>query len=206
MDEYAYILGIMGAAIIIPIILLIALYVWESLIEYRILQMLNYDKPWFAWIPYARGYALVDIIPTPNGSDEIVYDGRGSFRINKKLMQFMWAIALCVSFIPNVGGWLSGLCTLFYMIPVYIFIFSTFEKKDPADSLAMGIISAIIGIVGLIMMTIDMRKARDNNIDLFNNNPYVYSINSAPGNGGYAQGGYNGGYGQPQGGYNGGFG
>lgn len=203
MSDYSYIFGMLGAAIAIPILIAIACYVWVSLVEYQMFQMLGYKYAWMAWIPFLRGYALSDIVPATSDTNEIVYDGKGTFRIGKQLFVWIWLIVYALGFIPAAGAFLTFIGVIFYMIPVYIFVFSTFEKKTPADALAMAIVSAIIPLVGIIIFTIDVKKARDMGTDLFNNNPYVYSINNAPKKpSGYTNGGYgqnmNNGYGPNQ--------
>ncbi len=191
MYSYYLLLTGLGALMVVIVIVAIGLYVWGSLVEYHMFQMLGYDKAWMAWIPAVRDYALCDIVPCPQNTNEIVYDGKGTFRIPKTLFIWLWAIGIAINFIPNVGPYLDGLLNIFYMIPVYIFVYSTFEKKAPSEALGLAIVSSIIPLVGLIMFTIDVKKAREMNIDLFNNNPYVYSINNAPSqNGGYSNGGY----------------
>lgn len=191
MYSYYLLLTGLGALMVVIVIVAIGLYVWGSLVEYHMFQMLGYDKAWMAWIPAVRDYALCDIVPCPQNTNEIVYDGKGTFRIPKTLFIWLWAIGIAINFIPNVGPYLDFLLNIFYMIPVYIFVYSTFEKKAPSEALGLAIVSSIIPLVGLIMFTIDVKKAREMNIDLFNNNPYVYSINNAPSkNGGYSNGGY----------------
>lgn len=159
--------GMLGAAgiavILFAVLICIAVYVATAYPLFVILKEVGYEYAWLAWIPICQYFTIVMAF---NAKDDPNLTIAG-IEIPRPLAGFAGVIAGVLGNIPFIG----------FIFPILAVIVNGFilaemydvcEDSEPGQNTAMGIISALVGIVAIIMFWKYMGKANRGEINLAN--------------------------------------
>lgn len=123
----------------------VGFYVIGSLSYVKALRYLGYANPWMAWIPILNCYAMADCVTNDNEDVYVV----GQIRVPGNIFKFWWlSFFICV--IPFIGQIATFVIMILCLATVYSKMYARIEGKSESDTLALGIVSAFIGIVPVI--------------------------------------------------------
>lgn len=121
------------------------LYAFHAGGEYVMLKRMQYDRPWFAWIPLCNLYALADV--ATEGMDEVrLY----KWNIPVMWFRFWYAGIIVLNMIPIIGGLASTALSIICFAMCYIKIFAYCENKCEEDVRVISYIAAIIPVVATV--------------------------------------------------------
>lgn len=125
-------------------------YVLYGISHMKALKALGYDKPWMAWIPFAKYWALAEVVL--NGEENM--NLLDSFNIPAMAFKLWWLIAYAVSFVPGVGGILNIVLHVICLGTCYVKIYARLDGKDERETQALGFVSGFFQIVAVIKFLI----------------------------------------------------
>ena len=130
---------------LIVIAFFVFIYVFTAKWHNKLLEYMEYENAWFAWIPILSNYALADMVCSWV-EEETVKLGNNS--ISKSFIRLYPIIALVVNFIPGIGQLASLIVYLLLGGYVYQQVFAVMEECDPEQCKGIGMISGWINIIG----------------------------------------------------------
>jgi hypothetical protein len=142
--------ALMGASAILVFIVMLAFYVVTSLGYMKALKQFGYPRAWFAWIPFARYYALADV--AVSGLDNVLLFNQLS--IPAMLYKFWWAVSLVAYFIPTIGRLIAMVIQVVFLGNTFVKLFARLDRTDEKSQQVLGYISGLIPFVAAIKFLI----------------------------------------------------
>lgn len=146
--DYKYGVNLGGTFFVIVIVILgifLAAYVIGAVAYQRGLRLCGYSKPWMAWIPFARQYALADAVGDADGNTTVL-----GFQIPSMVFNFWWVLQIAANWIPSVGTVISLVIGVICMGSCFGKMYSAIEGKAEEDTVAIGYVSGIFPIVAIV--------------------------------------------------------
>lgn len=143
--DSAAVLAALGIYLVFVLVIALVCYVLYALSHMKALKALGYDKPWMAWIPLANYWALADA--ALDGEDSIQLFG--SLSIPAIAFKLWWLIAIVVSFVPAVGGFLNFILMIICLGTCYIKMYARLDGRDEKEVQALGYVSGFLPIIAV---------------------------------------------------------
>lgn len=141
--------GLIMAIALFSIFVLGTSYVISSLAVMRMLKTLRYKNAYFAWIPFARSYALADVV-----SEDFEIFG---YIVPLEYFRFYFILPMfssMLSAVPFLGPILSTLLVfLLFYINAFLYqrIYAMLDGVEPEDTLLIAWVSVFIPVVPVLI-------------------------------------------------------
>ena len=164
---------------ILCILLIIPLYIVCALSEQKVLKLVSYRQYWFAWIPLANTYALMDAF-----KEVIIGFPLLNLNIGNLYFKIIYFVALVLTFIGaganKALGFLLFLILLLLNASIYTYIYAVMENTSLKDTKILGLISGIIPIIPVVKFLMYNQNNLVNNQIAYNiikSNTALYNSN-----------------------------
>lgn len=153
MDDFELIGAMMaiGFFAFIAIFLTLIGYVISSLLLMKVFKMAGYNKPVHAWIPFYNAYILASILSEGLDSVHVLFVDIPR-DLYKWCFLIIYAASLIISNIPFVGPFISLALSVIFYGDQNARVFALMSGKSVEDETAIGLISAFVYIVYIVMV------------------------------------------------------
>ena len=117
--------------------------------RYKVLKIYNYPYSWLAWIPFGSMFALSTVACEHNKKINMF-----GFEIDSDLFRLWAFLALLTSCIPFIGSVCYFGLNLLCETKVFQQIYARCENKTTEDTLDIGFLTGLFGIISVIKFLI----------------------------------------------------
>ena len=146
MDDFAVVMAVLGAYLVVIVVIVLAVYVLSSLAHMKALKALGYDKAWMAWIPLAQYYALADVAAGNQESVTLF----GSVSVPAILYKFWWIVWIVVSFVPVIGSIAAFAVIVVFLGNSYVKIYARLDGTSEQEQQVIGYLSGFLQIIAIV--------------------------------------------------------
>lgn len=180
---YDFLNALAAYMFIIFVFYLIAYFIFSAAI-YKVLVIMRYLNPWFAWIPWLRLYALGDICSQTTDRVYTVAD----IEVPNWVMRFGWILCSVVVFIPYLGALCSIVLNVIYYGTICDFLYKRIEGVKNTGLAVISGYFKIILVVKVFMWDKNNIKFVSASTDVY---PSRQGVNDNCCGGGFTGGNYN---------------
>ena len=150
-DNWGVIIAAMTGVFVVVSIIVLALYLISAFARYKYLKIRSYENAWFAFIPIANIWAIVEA--TYGRREKVIIYGWEAPAIVLKLWPIVtYALALIINIIPIIGNILSLLLYVLNVAVLAMIFKDMMEQLDRPQEMVTAVIAVVIHIVSDIMI------------------------------------------------------
>lgn len=155
MEEFFFALGVV---VLVMILFLFISYIFDSLLKMKIFKLFMPCSPVIAWVPFLSSYYLGRCCNGKDGQNIGIF----GISVPNWMWNFGWCAGIAINLAVNVVSRITGLnlgfisgsgvlaLSMLYYMCIYSFLYSRIEGRPEPEVRAESILSAVIGIVGLV--------------------------------------------------------